>query len=102
MSEAHPFEIVAGDDGVVWLSGELDMAQTDRFAEVTPTLVDGRSEIVLELSQLTFLDSSGIRAVLALALGHSRTVILRNPNPNVLKVLSISGVGELASVRIEP
>ena len=102
MSKTHPFDVVTGDDGVVWLSGELDMAQTDRFAEVTPNLVDGQSEIVLELSQLTFLDSSGIRAVLALASGHSRTVILRNPQPNVLKVLSISRVGELATVRIEP
>ena len=102
MSKAHPFDVVTGDDGVVWLSGELDMAQTDRFAEATSTLVDGQSEIVLELSQLTFLDSSGIRAVLALASQHSRTVILRNPHPNVLKVLSISGVGELATVLIEP
>jgi anti-anti-sigma factor len=100
MSQGHPFEIRADDNGVLWLSGELDMAQAERFAEGAATVDHGR-DIVLELSQLTFLDSSGIRAIVDLALSCSSTVVLRNTTPNVLKVLSISGVVELAAVRIE-
>ena len=47
------------------------MAQTERFAEGATPAVDNGRDIVLELSQLTFLDSSGIRAILSLAMSCS-------------------------------
>jgi anti-anti-sigma factor len=100
LSQPHPFEIRADSDGVLWLSGDLDMAAMEMFAEGSRA-GPNRGPVVLDCSKLTFLDSSGIRAILKLAAQCSAPVILRGPPPAVRRVLAISGVDELASLRIE-
>jgi anti-anti-sigma factor len=87
-------------DGVVWLSGELDLATADSFSQAVASMLDGQQP-VLDFSDLTFVDSSGIRAILALS--HAKgQVVLRNLPENVRKVLVIAGVDETMGVRIEP
>lgn len=100
MSTQRPFEARIDADGVVHLSGELDMAVVDQFDRALAS-VDGQ-QLVLDLSDLTFLDSMGIRAILRSATvnGH-QGVLLRNPRPNVRRVLSVAGVNEAMGVRID-
>ncbi len=44
---------------------EIDMAVADRFGEAIITaLTDGSHRVVVDLTDVTFLDSSGIRALL--------------------------------------
>ena len=97
----QPLKIRADDRGTLWLSGELDLAQEERFFEAATGYRDGRDDVVLECSGLTFLDSSGIRAIIALASGTPGSVILRNPGPSVRKVLAIVGIDGMAGIRIE-
>ena len=48
------------------LSGELDIASAAILEDtVTSLCANGASAIVLDLSELTFMDSTGLRAVLA-------------------------------------
>jgi anti-anti-sigma factor len=101
MSQSYPFEIRADADGVLWLSGDLDVAAVETFADGSRTAIS-RGPVVLDASQLTFLDSSGIRAMLELAAQCAAPVILRNPPPMVRRVLAMAGVDELAALRIEP
>jgi anti-anti-sigma factor len=96
------FEARIDRDGVVWLSGELDLASADRFSEVASTALDGQREFVVDLSGLSFLDSTGIRAMLALAARTDRGVVLRDPPPNVRRILEITAVGGHSGIRIEP
>jgi anti-anti-sigma factor len=49
---------------------------------------------VLDLSDLTFIDSSGI-SLLVVALGQDRAVTLRNPQPFVSRVLELTGLDHL-------
>jgi anti-anti-sigma regulatory factor len=56
----------------------------------------------LECSALTFLDSSGIRAIFTFKSQTSGTVVIRNPCPPVSKVLAIAGVDSRTGVLIEP
>lgn len=103
MNRARPFEIRSDADGVLWLSGELDLAQVEAFRDSASANLDGQREVVLEMSDLTFLDSSGIRAILQFgALVPDRAVVLRNPQENVRQVLAIAGVDERTGVRMEP
>ena len=47
------------------LSGEFDMAAYDEFGAAIKGLNgDGLAEVVIDLAELTFIDSSGIRALL--------------------------------------
>jgi len=56
---------------------------------------------VIEIRRETFLDSVGIRAILRLAKVRTEGVVLRNPQPNVRKVLDIAGIDAMG-VRIDP
>jgi anti-sigma B factor antagonist len=50
---------------VLVLSGELDIASADQLeAMVRRICAKAKSEVVLDLSRLTFMDSCGLRAVL--------------------------------------
>jgi anti-anti-sigma factor len=84
------FEAQADPDGVVWLSGELDMLEADALVHIgTAARAGGR--VTLDLSGLSFIDSSGIRAILRLA-EEAEQVLLRDPLPAVRKVLDLSGI----------
>jgi anti-anti-sigma factor len=101
MNTPRPFETRVDPDGVVWLSGELDMATADPFSQTVLSNVDGQ-QLVLDLSGLTFVDSMGIRAILQLARARQEAVVLRNLHPNVRRVFAVAGVDETMGVRIEP
>jgi anti-anti-sigma factor len=94
-------QITADADGVLRLSGELDLEQMDAFVERAMASVDGQREIVFDLSQLTFLDSSGIRAIVGLAGRIPQGVVLRNPRDNVRRVLRIVDLESCPGIRLE-
>ena len=53
------------DDVTVVAVGELDLVSADRLgAEVTDVWLAGPAEIVLDLSQVDFIDSTGLRVLL--------------------------------------
>lgn len=53
--------------GVPWLAVEFDLAAVDAFQAAVDAALDAKRELVLDLSELSFLDSTGIRAILAVA-----------------------------------
>jgi stage II sporulation protein AA (anti-sigma F factor antagonist) len=85
-----------GDDWVVALSGELDLvagAQLD--ASVDGLLADGTNALILDLSELTFIDSTGVRSVVSLcglceAAGHNFAIL--SPSAPVERVFEICGL----------
>jgi anti-sigma B factor antagonist len=100
-NEPHPLQIRCDHDDVLWLSGEFDMAEMERFLRTATAHVDGRHEVVLDLSELTFLDSSGIRAILRFAdLVCPKGVFLRNPSEGVGTVLAMTGIDGLTGVTV--
>jgi anti-anti-sigma factor len=95
------FEVRPDSRGVLWLSGELDLVVADAFVKRAMASLDGQPELVLDCSGLTFLDSSGLRAMLALSSqAGGRPVVVRNAPEHVRKVLEIAGVARLG-VRVE-
>jgi anti-sigma B factor antagonist len=97
------FEISRMQDGVgLKLVGELDLATTP---ELTKALLDAAlsySPVRLDLSELTFLDSCGIHAILTHARsqnGHGPLVLL-NPSTQVSRILDILGLDEHAGIEV--
>lgn len=74
------------------LAGELDISTVPVLEQSLDGLVD--DPLILELTDLTFLDSTGLRAILRLARTHADRgrLVLRAPTPRVLEVLTICGV----------
>jgi anti-anti-sigma factor len=93
-------EVRCGPDGSVCVSGELDMVSAHRLAPEALEL-DGTGDLVLDVSRLSFIDSTGIRAILNLAARTApRPVVLRHPRPNVEHVLNIVRIDTLG-IRVE-
>jgi anti-anti-sigma factor len=90
------FQVDPGSDGVLYLSGEFDMAVAEGFAADAVANLDGQRDLVLDVSELAFIDSMGIRALLQLArLAAPKGVVLRRPRANVERVLEIVDIESL-------
>ena len=83
--------------------GELDMATVPELEQQLRELEDaGFAQVVLDLRELDFLDSSGIRLIVtsdrfARSNGHDFTLI--EGNPAIQRTLRVSGADELLSFR---
>ncbi len=71
MSDLVPFRVVEGrdQDGVlrITLIGELDLVVADRLSARLDQLSSDRTRVRLDLSRVTFIDSSGIRVLIRAA-----------------------------------
>jgi anti-sigma B factor antagonist len=89
------------DDGnpVVRLSGEIDLsnAQAVRSA-VEPVVRRAPAQVVFDLAELDFLDSSGLAVLLAAA--ERVPVVLRRPKPIIQRLVESTGLTDI--LRIEP
>ncbi|MDQ3896781.1 MAG: STAS domain-containing protein [Actinomycetota bacterium] len=84
------------------LLGELDMSTAPRLRDELVRLTsDGASVVTLDLSDLAFIDSTGL-SVLITALKRLRQqggdLTLRSPTPGTRKVLEITGLTEVFSI----
>jgi len=100
------FAIADGSDaGTLVLTGELDMAVEDELrvalAEVPGS--DGAG-IILDLSQLTFMDSRGLSVILetAAALQAPAQLVLRDPPETVRRLFEICLPTGHPRLRFEP
>ena len=86
---------LAAEHARVSINGELDLATVPSLREETQVLLRrGATRIVLELSELTFVDSSGLSLLIEL---HHRstkegwTLLLTRPSDKAFSVFKITG-----------
>ena len=96
-----PFEINVvrdSESASVTLAGELDIATVPRVEEaIETTLSDELRALTIDLSGLTFVDSSGLRLFIVLdqrASEQGWSLRLLRPDAQVLTVFQVSGVEE--------
>ena len=83
---------------VVRMSGELDLASSDQLGALLSELSD--QTVVVDLAELTFIDSSGIAALVAAKdrlQSTGRDLVLTRPQRNVDRVLEMTGLEEWIS-----
>jgi anti-sigma B factor antagonist len=86
------------EGAVVRLTGDCDLAAKDHMSSVLTAAVSQWPTVVVDLSQVDFLDSSGINALLdgyRAARQYHREFFVTNANNTVAAVLEITGVGKL-------
>ena len=92
-----------GDAVVVSLVGEVDHATAaDLLAYASSVVGEGPARLVLDCEGLTFMDSSGLRVLVALQtdLARERGLVIRNGSTTVLRILHVTGLEGV--VEIEP
>jgi anti-anti-sigma factor len=80
----------------VRVTGEIDLATaTELRKRLTLVIAAGAGDLDLDLSDVTFLDCSGLAVLLAARQdlqGKQHRLIVRNPSKPVLRLLELSGV----------
>jgi len=83
---------------IVKIAGEVDISNTKRLGAVLePMSSDPRLRVVFDLSELQFIDSSGLALLLAVA-QRVESVALRSPSPVVRRIIEITGLGDVLPV----
>lgn len=95
---------VSRDGNAMRLVGELDMSTVEELDVALRAAPDGK-EITLDLTALTFIDSSGIQVLLRYVASRNGragngTLVLVGAVPNVRRALEIVGIDRIAGVRL--
>jgi len=100
---ADPFEVLQLGPNMYFLGGELDMDTAPRLEGATRASVVAGGPILLDLSAVSFVDSTGIRAFLSMArsLGDKGCVLLHAPQDRVRRVLDIVRIADVENIHIE-
>jgi anti-anti-sigma factor len=84
------------------LAGDLDASTANLLAEVLRKEGRASGDLVLDISGVTFMDSSGVHTLLVgstwLRDGH---LILRNPTPPVDQVFELVSIERVEGIRVE-
>ncbi len=98
----HARSDTVDDTVVVRLQGELDFATARRLSQDLAEALDARPAVlVLDLKELTFLDSTGSRVLITAlrrAEAQGSRFILRSPQPQVLRTLKLIGRDHLFDI----
>ena len=79
------------------LEGEVDINSAPGLASALLALPEG-GDVVIDLTDLRFMDASGVRALVEGS--HRLRMTLESPAPAVRRMLELSRVTELGPVRI--
>jgi len=95
------FRVHVGTDGVFYLAGELDLVSADGLEREVLMRLAAQGDVVFDVTDLSFVDSTGIRSFLRVAREITpRCLILRRPQRHVAHVLEIVGVHSFG-IRVE-
>ena len=83
---------------VVMLRGEIDIASAPVFSSAMERVMLLGIPVVLDFAGVTFMDSSGLNVLLvAQTTGPAGSVDVRNPSPQVRRLLAITGLDRVIS-----
>ena len=88
-------ETLDGTEHVVSVRGEVDIATAPMLDRLLHSLLESHAHVVLDLSGVSFIDSTGIGVLVAAARAADQdggSFAVREPSRSVLRVLELSGV----------
>jgi anti-anti-sigma factor len=110
MSPSAPGELtvdisMSGQTARVALAGELDIATAPGLEQKLAELAPQVTRVMLDLRELAFIDSTGLRVVLGLANGlgenSARVVLVKGPDP-VQRVFTLTGADRELTIIDDP
>ena len=90
-----------GNIATVHLDGEIDMDVTEKAKEVIFPLIDAGKEVHLNLSNVQYMDSSGISVLIEShqkALEKNNKVIIKDVSKSVLKVIMMAKLEQILNL----
>jgi anti-anti-sigma factor len=87
-------EVTAAEGETLRLHGELDLATSDRLVSEISTYIQPGRDLEVDVMDLHFVDSAGMRALLSVAQRCAPGVLVLNqPQHSLMTILRILGLG---------
>ncbi|GLZ43188.1 STAS domain-containing protein [Actinokineospora sp. NBRC 105648] len=106
MTNPHALDITRMADGGLAVGGELDYTNaTELTAAFAELRLDPGATLALDLGELGFCDSSGLSVLLAAykrLAGLGGRLLVTAIDPNLARMLAITGLAELFTPRAQP
>ena len=100
------FEVTTSPTGAVHLSGELDVGTVGQLEVVLAPLITEGGPIVLQVSELAFMDSAGLHALVktATALGGRGCLVIHglDGKGRIQKLIELSQIERLRNIHVIP
>lgn len=98
------FQASSGPDGsmILRVIGEIDLANVEELKAAVRPCLQASNAVELDLSDLEFIDSSGLGAFVQLrseAQLQGATLVLRNLRANIHRIFEITGLAAVFDVR---
>ncbi len=91
--------IYPGPDGLLRLTGELDMASRPELCSALQRQLDaGQQRCVLDLTELSFCDSAGLSALVWADHAFPRGVLLHGPGRQLRKILRATNLEQFLTI----
>lgn len=82
---------------VVTAIGDIDLANVNEFQDALTKAANGASALTVDLSRVSYCDSSAVRALFSVAATTKLSLIVGSTGP-IKTLLSVSGLDHVASV----
>jgi anti-anti-sigma factor len=102
MGDSPLIDVVVGQDGVISVSGDIDMAGGPVLDAALATAETKRDDVVIDLQGVTFVDSSGLRSLLGAARRadqRGRRVALLHVGREVNRLFELTGTRAMFDLR---
>ena len=85
----------------VAVEGELDVRTSPEFQDALLPALDGVSELEIDLKDLNYISSAGLRVLLAAAkvMDNQGEMVVKNVSADVMDIFKITGFDDLLDVR---
>jgi anti-anti-sigma factor len=85
----------------IFLDGEIDMDKTEEVKEVILPILDSGKDVVLNLSNVQYMDSSGISVLIEShqkALEKGTKLVIKDVSKSVLKVIMMAKLEQILNL----
>jgi len=90
---------------LIQISGRVDSTNANELGEALNAVIDsGRTQIVLDLSEVDYMNSAGLRELVRIYEQVSRTggmVHIANPSPQIQKLLELVGLDSVFQIHFD-
>ena len=104
MDESGDYHVMiseADDDTVVHVRGDIDLTTHDTMVRMLDDAASRGQNVIVDLSRTTFMDSSGLRALMELWQSQTAAgldLLIRNPSDPILRTLHYAGLDRVFKV----
>ena len=91
----------SGESLELALEGRLDTTTAPELDEVLNKNLDGITSLTLDLEQLEYLSSAGLRVLLSAqkTMNKQGTMVVRNVNETIMEIFEITGFSDILTIQ---